>query len=149
MSTRKKVLAILLIEDDRRRVEKFQAWLPEGVRAVVTKSAGTALGLLERDKGYVYAGICLDHDLQRQTVIASDNDLSGSTVVHAISRYISTDVPVLIHSQNLKRAQYMESKLWDAGFDVTRISMDQLDEKLFHNWLEDVKELWEENHDEE
>ena len=149
MNRRKKVLPILLIEDDRRRIEKLTEWLPEGYRAVVTKSAGTALGLLERDRGYVYAGICLDHDLQQQTAVASDNELSGTTVVKAIIRFISSEVPVLVHSQNTKRAQYMEGKLFNANFDVTRISMDQLDKKLFLEWLDEVKELWEDFHENE
>lgn len=81
-------------------------------------------------------------------MVASDRDLSGSTVVHAVAKYISPDVPVLVHSQNLDRARYMDNKLTDAGFDFTRISMDKLERKLFHEWLEEVKELWEDFHEE-
>lgn len=85
----KEILKILIVEDDRKRAEAFSSWMPDGYRAVIVKSAGTALGLLERDKGYVYAGVCLDHDLRQQVAVSSDHDLSGTTVVRAVAKYIS------------------------------------------------------------
>ncbi len=143
-----KTIRILIIEDDRKRIEQFQKWLPDEFRGVIAKTAGTAVGLLERDKGYVYGGICLDHDLQQQAVISSDYDLSGFTVVRAVVKYVAPNVPVLIHSRNLKGARSMEIKLLDSGFSVTRIAMDNLEKEIFHQWLEEVREMWEDFHDE-
>ena len=57
-------LRILVVEDDRGRENRIRAMLPAEVLAVVVNSGGKALGLLERDRGSVYAGILLDHDLQ-------------------------------------------------------------------------------------
>jgi CheY-like chemotaxis protein len=142
------ILKILIVEDDRKRVELFESWMPDGFRAIFARTAGTALGILERDRRHVYAGVCLDHDLQQCVVVASDRDLSGSTVVRAVAKYISPDVPVLVHSQNLARACYMVDKLTAAGFDVTRIPMDKLECNLFHEWLEEVKEMWQDFHEE-
>ena len=142
------MLKILIIEDDYRRIENFKNWLPVEFRAVVVKSAGIALGLLERDEGYQYAGICLDHDLQQQTAVASDRDLSGTSVVAAIIRHLSPKIPVLIHSRNRDRARYMGNELTDHGFDVTRIPMCDLSEVALVGWLEEVQETWEDNHEE-
>lgn len=58
------VCRILIVEDDDERVAKFRSWLPETMRIVHARSAGSAIGILQRDKGRVYAGIMLDHDLQ-------------------------------------------------------------------------------------
>ena len=136
---------ILIIEDDRKRIQLFEGWMPEYYRAIFVKTAGAALGLLERDKGRVYAGICLDHDLQQQIAVSSDRDLSGTTVVNAIIRYISSDVPVLVHSRNEKRACYMERKLVEKGFYVTKVPMDQLVKEKFLLWLEEVGQIWSES----
>lgn len=84
MKKPKPVLRILIVEDDPDRARRLQSWLPEGVRTVVVASAGRALGVLHRDRGSVYAGILLDHDLQEQAATDSDRHLSGSDVVDAI-----------------------------------------------------------------
>ncbi len=143
----KEILKILIVEDDRKREELFRSWMPDDFRAIFAKTAGTALGMLERDRGYIYAGVCLDHDLQQRAVIASDHNLSGTTVVRAVTKYISPDIPVLIHSRNLKRARFMANKLFDAGFDVVRIPMDELGCEMFQEWLEEVKETWKDLHE--
>ena len=41
--------------------------------------------MLERDKGHVYGGILLDHDLQLNTITAFGQNLSGSQVVDGIN----------------------------------------------------------------
>lgn len=117
--------------------------MPEGFRAVVVNNAGSALGLLERDKGHVYAGICLDHDLQQQTKTTADCKLSGSTVVDSIVRNISPDVPILIHSMNPGPAPLMAQKLENAGFYINRVPMCDLNSVAFQCWLDEVKEIWE------
>ena len=144
----KETLRILIVEDDIWRAREIAIMLPEGFLPVIVKSAGAALGLLERDRGYVYAGLCLDHDLQRQAMTGSDRSMDGNTVVDAIRRCVSNDVPVLIHSMNLGKAPAMVKKLESSGFWVTRLPMAELNEQKFGEWLEEVKEIWEDFHDE-
>lgn len=73
----------------------------------------------------------------------SDFYLSGEQVVVAITRYVAKDMPVLVHSVNVQRAPVMVSKLEAAGFDVTRISMDQLKKQQLLEWVEEAREIWE------
>ncbi len=55
----KKILRILIIEDDQAREERIKSWLPDHVRPVVVASAGAAIGTLRLDSGFVYAGVML------------------------------------------------------------------------------------------
>ena len=68
---------LLLVEDDSDRVEIFRSWVPAGVHIVWARSAGAAIGLARRDRGSVYGGVLLDHDLQQQAITADDKNLSG------------------------------------------------------------------------
>jgi CheY-like chemotaxis protein len=138
------LLRLLIVEDDPNRAELLQSWLPQGVRMVVATSAGRALGLLSRDRGHVYAGILLDHDLQQQLATTSEQQFSGMDVAAAIVRYVSKDVPVLIHSMNLSQAPRMVTLLETAGFYVTRIPMEKLTPKDFTKWFQNVQTIWEE-----
>ena len=58
------IIRVLLVEDDQGRVEWFRAWLPKDIRLVHARSAGLALGIIQRDCHDI-AGIMLDHDLQQ------------------------------------------------------------------------------------
>lgn len=143
MKKPKPLFRILIVEDDPERADILQAWLPKDVRPVVVTSAGKAMGLLARDRGRVYAGILLDHDLQQQTATEEDLYLSGEQVVESIIRKVSKDVPILVHSVNAQQAPVMVSKLEAAGFDVTRIPMDHLKEEQLVEWVEEAREIWE------
>jgi CheY-like chemotaxis protein len=134
---------ILIMEDDPDRVQKFQSWLPEGVRTTIVTSAGKAMGGLRRDRGKVYAGIMLDHDLQRQAVTEADRSLSGSDLVASIIHNVSKDVPILIHSTNVTDVPFVATRLENARFWVTRIPMHELTQKRLLERLEDVHEIWE------
>ena len=136
------MIRILLIEDDKKRVEKIQDWLPPDIRLVHAASAGRVLGILKRDKDQ-FAGVLIDHDLQLQAATAADTELSGSTVVKWIISMIPSDVPILIHSMNFSRAPEMKRILESAGFSVTRIPMEDLNQVLLHSWLEEVRGCWE------
>ena len=142
MKKPKAVFRILLVEDDPERTELLQSWLPKDVRTVVAASAGKAMGLLARDKGNVYGGILLDHDLQMQTVTRTDRYLCGSDVVNAIIRYISRDVPILVHSTNVQEAPVMVTRLENADFSVTRIPMYRLKQEQVVDWIEEARESW-------
>lgn len=137
---------LLLIEDDKLRVERFQSWLPKNTRLVTATSAGSALGILERDPPGTYGGIMLDHDLQQQTKTNEDTALSGSNLVTVIIRTVARSVAILIHSMNITRARAMAERLDRSGYWVTRISMDQLTESQFRDWVEEAREIWEDGY---
>ena len=50
-------MRILIIEDDPAREERLRSWLPADMSAMIARSAGTAMGILKRDKGKVYADL--------------------------------------------------------------------------------------------
>ncbi|OPY70120.1 MAG: hypothetical protein A4E57_00760 [Syntrophorhabdaceae bacterium PtaU1.Bin034] len=138
-----RVFRLLIIEDDRARIEQITSWLPPGMKTVVAPSAGTALGILQRDRGTVYSGIMLDHDLQGRARTEQDKTLSGSDLIDVIIRNVSVDVPILIHSMNPAGASVMVERLEGAGFSVERIPMLSLTKDLLSNWLDEVRSVWE------
>lgn len=144
MRNAKRIFRLLIVEDDQSRIDCFHLWLDKDVRIVVASSAGRALGILERDGGNVYAGILLDHDLEKQAATDKDLDITGSHLVTAIIRNIDKDVQILVHSMNPGKAQTMAEKLSKAGFRVTRIPMRDLTRMRLRAWVEDVREEWEE-----
>lgn len=134
---------ILIIEDNPDRIHRFRSWLPVGVKIVAATRAGKALGVLQRDRGRVYAGILLDHDLQEQIATESDKYLSATNLLDALTINISNDVPILIHSMNPSCSPIMANRLDEAGFDVTRIPMAELSRGRFLKWIEEAREIWE------
>ncbi len=143
MTAVKPMIRILLIEDDATRIALFEQWLPVDMRLVVASSTGKAMGVLSRDRGRVYAGILLDHDLQEQAITQMDRHLSGSDLIKVIIRNVSKDVPVLVHSMNVSRGPLMADRLAGAGFMVTRIPMSVLSRRAFLEWVAEVREVWE------
>ena len=138
----RRVFRILIVEDNKMRAGKLLSWLPQSVMAVVAASAGRAIGILQRDRGSVYAGIMLDHDLQENVVTCDEMDLSGKNVVDVIIKNISKDVPIFVHSMNINQAPAMVERLEKAGFEVTRIPFAHLTQAKLNNWIEEVREIW-------
>jgi CheY-like chemotaxis protein len=136
------MLRILLIEDDNGRVVRIKEWLPDDVRLVHAGSAGRAIGILQRDRD-AYAGIMLDHDLQGQIATDMDFFLSGTNVVKSIITNVPKDTPVLIHSMNPEDAPKMVQALTKSGFSVTRLPMVVMTRIGLNEWLEEVRESWE------
>lgn len=136
------VIRILLIEDDIARVRQIEEWLPTDVRLVHAGSAGRAIGVLQRDRS-VYAGIMLDHDLQGRVATERDTELSGSTVVKAIIAQVPNSTPIMIHSMNSTYAPRMMTVLDKAGFSVTRLPMSVMTSENLAQWLDEVREAWE------
>jgi CheY-like chemotaxis protein len=137
---------LLLIEDNPERIRLIESWLPSDVRLVVASSAGRAIGLLKtikRNDESPYAGLMLDHDLQDQIVTEAERFLSGTNVLQFIIRHLPSDVPVLVHSMNFRRADDLVQKLRGAKFDVTRIPFSVLHKENLTEWLNDVRDLWE------
>jgi CheY-like chemotaxis protein len=137
-----KRLRILIVEDDESRVECFKKWLPPDVLLTHAPRGGSALGLLQRDRGAVYSGILLDHDLNWRAIGGVDDRISGSQVALAIVRYVEPGVPILVHSMNGEKGPQMAKLLDSAGFPVTRIPMKDLDQAQFMTWLEEVRSFY-------
>ena len=137
------MLRILLIEDDLNRVRQISEWLPPDVRLVHARSAGRAIGILERDRN-AYAGIMLDHDLQGHAATDRDTELSGTTVVKRIVALVPNNTPVLVHSMNISYSPGMVTVLSNAGFSVTRLPMMVMTQEKLVEWLDEVRECWEE-----
>lgn len=135
-------LRLLVIEDNRERIEIIKEWLPEDFIPVFASSAGRAIGILNYDKGRVYTGIMLDHDLGEQAVTEEDFSLSGSDVVKVVLKNVHLDTPVFVHSMNVTRAAGLVRRLEAAGFYVTRIPFPSLTKKRFLEWLEEIHDLW-------
>ncbi len=126
---------ILIIEDNTKREELLCSWVPPDIRTVIARSAGIAIGILERDRGKVYSGIVLDHDLQEKTVTEADQYLSGQDLVDTIIRNVDRNVHILVHSVNASQSWVMVVRLQKQGFDVTQMPMSFLTAQAFAEWL--------------
>jgi CheY-like chemotaxis protein len=135
-------LRVLIVEDNPDRENCLRSWLPPDVRPVVATSAGRAVGILRLDRGTVYAGVVLDHDLQERKAAETDRYLSGQDVVEAIVQHLSCDVPILVHSNNASQSNVMVLRLQRAGYDVTQIPMSVLTKESFEEWIRKVRENW-------
>jgi len=134
---------LLIIEDDHERERVLKSWLPPDVKTVVASSAGRAIGIIERDRGNIYAGILLDHDLQGRIATTTDHYLDGKDIVNVIVKHISKSVPILVHSMNVSQAPRMVERLEKDGFSVTRIPMANLTKERLREWIEDARAIWE------
>jgi len=137
-------LRLLLIEDKVGRVQDFRAWLPPWARRVWAQSAGQALGLIRRDRGHVFGGVLLDHDLAERAITEDDTSLSGSDAAIALFENFSPDIPILIHSTNQVQVPRVGRQLEQAGFWVTRIPYYHMTEEAFLAWLKEAHEILEE-----
>lgn len=132
-----------MIEDDESRIAAVTSWLPQTFRLLPVRSAGRAIATLKRDEPKTYAGILLDHDLQMQTAVAAERDLSGTHLIDIIISRIHRDVPILVHSMNPGRAPAMVSRLTEAGFWTTYAPFATLTARGFQRWIDEVRDLWE------
>ena len=134
------ILRILIVEDDPVRERRLLSWLPPDVKAVVAMTAGTAIGILRHDRGRVYAGVVLDHDLQDRRRAESDKWLCGQDVAEALVQHVDRLVPILVHSVNAVGRQAMVTRLRRCGFEVTVKPMNEMVRADFEAWLADVRE---------
>lgn len=133
-------MRILIIEDNTQREGLLCSWIPPDAKAVIARSAGRAIGILERDRGRVYSGIVLDHDLQEKPATETDRQLSGQDLVDRIICNVSWDVPILVHSVNASQGRVMVVRLQRQGYDVTHIPMSLLTAETFEEWIREVRE---------
>ena len=127
----------------KKDIAVFKQWMPDDIGAVFVKSAGRAIRVIELDKGSVYAGICLDHDLDEQVVSQEEYGLNGVAVFLRLVRNIIRVVPILVHSMNFNGGTAMVRLLQAQGFSTTRIPFAKLEAGGFGTWLEDVRSEWE------
>lgn len=139
----KNLLRILIVEDDTSRVEKIRSWMPPDVVISNVTDTGVAMAQIKADRGRIYAGLMLDHDLQNQLKVESSAHLSSSDLINVIIHNIDRDVPIIVHSMNLAMAPVMVKRLYAAGFDVIRIPMVELTKEKLNEWVEYVREGWE------
>lgn len=116
------MLFVLMLEDDRERIQRFRAILRRhdgGVEVGIHRTAGefiAAFGRLESPPSL----IALDHDLF--TDHESDPDPGDG---RDVARYLAERrpmCPVLIHSSNAPAADSMLFTLRDANWEVDRIA---------------------------
>lgn len=139
----RRAFRILLIEDDPGRVEVFREWAPDWAYLTWAKSAGAAIGIIRRDRGAVYGGVLLDHDLSDGVMTSADEGLSGSDVALSLLENFSRDVPVLIHSSNITQIPLVARKLEAKGFWVERKPFQSLTQQAFQEWLLEARGIWE------
>ena len=133
-------MRILIVEDDNHRVDVITKWLGSRAKIVWAKSAGMAIGLLNRDRGRVYDGIMLDYNLHQQRITQQDRLHTGVDVTAAIIRNVDNDVPVFVHSSNIKNGPKMKRLLTGAGFAVDSMPFYGLKQHMFEEWFEYVQE---------
>ena len=138
---------LLLIEDDPDRISTFERWLEDtGIILIKASSGGRAMGMLRKGMTEGISGICLDHDLEKQPVTDDDLRLSGSQLITSITQTVDRSVPILIHSMNAQKPAAMQRALQSAHFSVTRIRYASLTRELFIEWLDAVRDSWEDKY---
>lgn len=135
---------ILLIEDNAERIALIREWLI-GTEFVLIEasSGGRAKGILRKGSTGGIAGVMLDHDLDQQPMTPTDLLMSASNLMDSIIFSVPKWVPVLIHSMNASKPPHMEKRLKAEGYSVTRIRMAILTKENFSEWLQDVRDNWE------
>jgi CheY-like chemotaxis protein len=137
---------LLMVEDSPHRVERIRSWLPAYCLLVEAASAGKAIGILQRDRGYVYGAVMLDHDLHERAFTEEDLSLSATDLLDTLTTCLSRDVAILVHSMNTTRSPGLVRRLESAGFEVTRVPFTQLERAVFRTWLDDARYNWEDAH---
>ena len=127
---------LLLVEDDDQRAAAIKACIPREIRCVWVKSAGTALGVLGRDK---FSGIMLDFDLYRSA--HGDPQFTGESVAAGICETQGRHCEIFIHSQNPSGARRAFELLKQAGFSVEQCPWSAKAAQPLKCWLEELSDL--------
>jgi len=123
---------LVLIEDSAYRIGAFIEWLAgSGFVLIVCRSGGQAKGVMSRGGAEAIAGIMLDHNM------------SATDVLPLIATKMRRGTPILIHSHNPGQAPKMHRALDAARMSVTRTRFASLTESAFLEWLQEVRDNWE------
>jgi len=127
--------SILVFENDPGRIYKMRCWLPEEhPHRVMLKQLPVAnLGVEFLRQGWGWDAVILDYDLDSPDT--SINPFNGLDVAKVIVETLPKDVPLLLYSMNAQGRQQMAELLRGAGFPVTEIPFDELDEPSFRSWV--------------
>jgi len=99
------------------------------------------MGVLARLESDDYAGIMLDHDLDKKLRSAESRHLCGADVVTALIRNPKAkDIPILVHSMNPSGSASMDERLTKAGFAVTKVRFSDLSQEQFLEWVGDIRD---------
>lgn len=128
-------LRVLVVEDDERRIERIKRLCPPGLRLVIARTGGQAIGVLQRDPEDTYAAILLDHDLKH---LGNGEYRSGTDVAKAIARCASPDTEVFVHSANVTKGDLVAGFLRDNGFHVERQMFWEIPDGRLREYLEDL-----------
>jgi CheY-like chemotaxis protein len=133
-------MRILIVDDDETRITHIRTWMMPKDRLTCARSAGAAIGILNRDQGRVYDGIMLDHDLFQQRLTRFDHHHNGQDVARTVVRCVDRDVPIFVHSTNPNMGHRIVNILEGAGFDVTRVPFNHLTKRAFDDWIAYVRD---------
>ncbi|MEE2829156.1 MAG: hypothetical protein VX498_08205 [Myxococcota bacterium] len=127
--------SILVFENDPARLHRLWGWIPEERdHQVILKHLPVAnLGVELLSQGWFWSGIALDYDLDDPET--SINPFDGLDVAKVIVRELPPTVPLLLYSMNAEGRGQMAQLLREAGFPVTEIPFDELDQPSFLAWL--------------
>lgn len=135
---------LVLIEDSAYRIDAFIEWLAGSEFVlIVCRSGGQAKGMMSRGGAEAIAGIMLDHDLTESTITEHDQNMSATDVLPLIATKMRRGTPILIHSHNPGQAPKMHRALDAARMSVTRTRFASLTESAFLEWLQEVRDNWE------
>ena len=128
--------SILVFDNDPGRVYKLRGWLPEerDHQVMLKELAVANLAVEFLSQAWGWSGVILDYDLDSPDT--STNPFNGLDVAKVIVEMLPKDVPLLLYSMNTQGRQQMAELLRGAGFPVTEIPFDELDESSFRSWVE-------------
>jgi len=121
-------MRIIFLDDDNQRWYRFQAKIPNSVRA---ETADECIRLI-RDSTKI-DWLFLDHDLGGEAYVNSTREDCGMEVVRFLcaDNLTKTISNIVVHSHNTVAALEMFNKLKDAGYNVRLVP--------FYNLIESIE----------
>ena len=134
-------LTILIVEDTDARVDTLNEWaLPRNFRLAQVRSAGAALGVLERVKPGDYAGAMLDFHLHKQPHLPEHRGKTGDGVARTMLAKLPPGTPILVHSNSGHELAEEVRLLEKTGFPVTVRPFRSITREFFEGWLDELRE---------
>jgi len=124
-------MKVLILEDNDRRNARFESVCEAaGIEFIMTETAADCIAQLERERGFDFDLVFLDHDLGGQEFVDPSLFNTGTRVARWMAESCA-NIPVIIHSMNTPAAMGMERILVDGNMEmVFRIPWLQLTHSL-------------------